>query len=216
MRARLRAAAGPALLLLAALPLSLAAAGDGTLPGDQALARAVQAVSFPGAAELARLVNWLGAAPAAAVITVALAAGLAILRRYPEALLVLATLPARALNALLKAAAGSPRPTEDLVRVTEHVDGLGFPSGHAMGAVLLYGAVFYLAGRLVPPGRARAAVRAGAAAAVALAGLARIYTGAHWPSDVLGGYLWGAAVLWLLVAAYRAAPAALRRRHGGP
>jgi undecaprenyl-diphosphatase len=152
-------------------------------------------------------VNWAGAFPAAAAVTVAVAGVLALLRRYPEALLVLATVVARSPNALLKGAVGSPRPTEDLVRITEHANGLGFPSGHAMGAMLFYGTLFYLAGRLIHPPAARLAVQALSVAAILAIGLARVYTGAHWPSDVLGGYLWGLVILTVLLAGYQAARA---------
>ena len=50
----------------------------------------------------------------------------------------------------------------------------------------------------------------GAALVVALVGATRVYLGAHWPSDVLGG--WAAGALWLFVVA--SADQALRPRGG--
>ncbi|MSQ61666.1 MAG: phosphatase PAP2 family protein [Dehalococcoidia bacterium] len=46
----------------------------------------------------------------------------------------------------------------------------------------------------------RTAVRAAFIIAV---GPARVYAGAHWPSDVLGGYLIGAVLLVVIVRFYR-------------
>jgi membrane-associated phospholipid phosphatase len=82
-----------------------------------------------------------------------------------------------------------PRPDGQLVQVSEHLGGTSFPSGHATFATtyatLL---VLCLAGKyLRRPGLLVAAVAG--AAVVLVFSVARIVTGGHWPSDVLGGFL---------------------------
>jgi len=73
----------------------------------------------------------------------------------------------------------------------------GFPSGHAFGETIVYGLVILYAGRLVPWKPAAWALRAVCAAEILLGGPARMYTGAHWPSDVLGAMLLAALYLAL-------------------
>lgn len=103
------------------------------------------------------------------------------------------------LNALCKAIVESPRPDATLgVWVDYTRQTHGFPSGHVYNDVLFYGvmaiyAPMWIGGRLVPVAR-------GAALGIILfAGWSRMVVGAHWPSDVLGGYLWGIAALALVV-----------------
>jgi undecaprenyl-diphosphatase len=79
----------------------------------------------------------------------------------------------------------SNRPRPVGVRIREGADGFGFPSGHA--AVAFAVAVVVAS---VVPGRWRWVPFAVAA----VVGLGRMYVGAHYPLDVVGGALWGSAV----------------------
>jgi membrane-associated phospholipid phosphatase len=100
---------------------------------------------------------------------------------------------------VLKELVQSPRPVAEFGVRVDHLRGsYGFPSGHVYGDVLIYGllavmAPAYVAPRLVP------VVRVLCLAVILLAGPARIVIGAHWPSDTVGGYLWGSAALCLAV-----------------
>jgi undecaprenyl-diphosphatase len=74
--------------------------------------------------------------------------------------------------------------------------GFSFPSGHTTDATLAAGvAVFALSRRF--PGRSRLIVVVAACYAIAV-GFTRVYLGVHWPSDVLGGWLF--ATVWLAAA----------------
>lgn len=176
--------------------LTLAASGDGTLPGDTAVARTVQSLDGALASDLAFTLTETYALPGLAIITGLIALTLGILGRYAAMFLVLATGLAQVTNAALKALADSPRPPAGLVEVSERANGLGFPSGHTMSVVVLAGVVIYLS-RLIVQRRLRLGVQLLAGLQVVGIAFSRIYTGAHWPSDVLGGLLWGA---WFVVA----------------
>jgi len=178
-------------LLLVTLALTVAARGDSVLPGDVAVTRQIQRPDSTIVGYLADLGNAAGSATVSIPLSIVLVAALW-LRRYPvEAAVVASVTVLRPANTLLKSLFDSPRPTNDLVHVEAPVSGWGFPSGHAMGITLLCGSIIWVALRLLPPGWLRRGIVAGAATFILLTGFGRIYVGAHWPSDVLGGYLWG-------------------------
>jgi len=181
------------------LTLSLLAAGDGVLDGDVRVAGWVQFPDGKLTEVLADVGNWIGSYATGAVIAIAAALWLGRLGRAQDVLLLGAVMGIRALNTTVKGWIDSPRPSQDLVRVTERADGLGFPSGHSSGALLLFGALAWISWQNIPPGMLRAVAIAGSILIVLLVGAARIFTGAHWPSDVLGGYLLATATLLTLI-----------------
>ncbi len=70
--------------------------------------------------------------------------------------------------------------------------GMAFPSGHSANAVLMWGVLVYLGRRHRWAGAAATAVLA------AVVGLATLYLGTHWATDVWTGWALGAVVLLVL------------------
>ncbi|SCG34429.1 phosphatase PAP2 family protein [Micromonospora inositola] len=113
------------------------------------------------------------------------------------------------LDPSLKALVGRLRPVVD-VPIT-HAPGNSFPSGHALGSFVAYGALLLVFLPAMSP-RWRKPAIAIVAVLVALIGLTRIALGVHFVSDVIGGWLLGA--VWLGVTAY--AFRLWRRERGRP
>lgn len=191
-------------LIAATCALTIAAAGRGVLPGDVAVARAIQDASLPGAGVLAAAVNAVGGTVGSCLVGAAVAWWSARKGHGAAVLVVFGALALRFGNALIKLSVGSPRPSDHHVQVAEQADGYGFPSAHVMGAVLLYGAILLLASELIRCRARRCLIQAAALTMLLTIGYARIHAGAHWPSDVLGAYLYGILGLTGLLALYRA------------
>ena len=104
------------------------------------------------------------------------------------------------LDNLIKLVISRQRPPADLVHILNPTTGFSYPSGHA---VFFAWMAFMLAFSLAPKVKPfyRPALWLAAALVIVLACIARVWAGAHWPSDVIGGVFlgigWSAFVLWL-------------------
>jgi membrane-associated phospholipid phosphatase len=80
-----------------------------------------------------------------------------------------------------------------------------FPSGHSSGSMAMFGMLGYLLARTGRTRRVRVLGGSAAALLILAIGFSRIYLGAHYFSDVIGGYLIGAAWLTLCITALECA-----------
>ena len=75
-----------------------------------------------------------------------------------------------------------------------------FPAGHALRATALYGLAAFCVARLAPDHRQGQLAYAAAAVLIFAISATRIYLGAHYPMDVLGGWMAGGSLVAILVA----------------
>jgi len=188
--------------VLFAVMCGFAAATD-YFPGDPTIAHRIQDFDDFGFGPLAAFANTAGDMLPAALITVAFGGVFLFLGRSWESALVFLTFIPRAMRQGLAAAVARPRPSADILQIRDHAAGFSFPSGHVTGAVVLYGALFVVAGALVPHSGLRLLFRGLCVAMIVLTCLARVYVGVHWPSDVVGGCFFGLLVMAPLYLFYR-------------
>jgi undecaprenyl-diphosphatase len=205
---RLQAAAGAwlgalAVLILVFIWLGAMAAGAGVIHDDVRITRSIQEAPIPAAAQIARFGSGIGSFSVLAPLTLFVLVVLIWRRWRADALFLAVAGVLHGTNSLLKRLIDSPRPTPDLVAITGHASGNGFPSGHATGSTLIFGALAIIVARHLQQPWLRRAIVAMCIALIIIVGFARVKEGVHWPSDVLGGYLWGLAMLLVADAVIR-------------
>ncbi|MER6145285.1 phosphatase PAP2 family protein [Streptomyces sparsogenes] len=132
----------------------------------------------------------------------ALMAGWLLWRR--ETLLAMWVVATAALGTALqqgvKAAVGRERPHWRNPVDSAHY--AAFPSGHALTATVAFGLLLWVMARRGARAVWLRVVALLAVVSVAGVGFTRVYLGVHWPTDVLAGWLLGAALVCAAVAAY--------------
>jgi len=148
----------------------------------------------PGVTALLRAVT-IAAGPTGMTVLVAILAAGLLLRRHRASAAYLAIVAAGGvlLNQGLKAIFARARPLAASAIAAEQ--GYSFPSGHAMGSFIVFGAIAYLVVRQAWRWKVKSAWLAMLLALVVLVGLSRVYLGVHWVSDIAAG--WSAGAVWL-------------------
>ena len=145
-----------------------------------------------------KTITWLGSDGVLWTVIGAAAIVLALRRQWRLAAYLLVTgAGALVLDPVLKSLVGRLRPV--VAHPIAYGTGDSFPSGHALGSIVCYGAillVFLPAAR----GRWRPALITVIVALVALIGISRILLGVHYLSDVIGA--WAVGITWLGLTAF--------------
>jgi undecaprenyl-diphosphatase len=197
----LRHIAHPVLLLSAVAALAGAILTSTTVVHfDAAVGSAARAVAGALPTNLEFAVSELGATDFLLPLTVAVALVLMLLRHWRGALtLLLAVVATQVVVQLIKLVVERPRPAGN--SGLAEASGFSFPSAHSATSMAVYATVAFLAARACR-GWGRIAVVACAAALIAGVGSSRVLLAAHYPIDVLAGWLTGGALVvasWLLV-----------------
>ncbi len=197
------------LVVLAFVILSALTAGSNSLQFDLSVTEWIQG----GDGQLARWAadtgNLIGESTYAVGVLIVTVVATVVLKRWRDLWFLLAAALLRTLATVLKGILESPRPSADQATLHEVFDGFGFPSGHATTSAVLTGTLAFLVARQFPTPRVRIAALAFWILCMGLTSFARVWVGAHWFTDTIGGSLVG--VFIILVAANMSALATMWR-----
>ncbi|MFB9377840.1 phosphatase PAP2 family protein [Kineococcus gynurae] len=131
--------------------------------------------------------------------------------RRPALVVLVAGVVGAVTSPVLKAIVDRVRPAVEAGLTT--AGGGAFPSGHALASATVLGLLLLV---LHPPRTRRSALLrgTGTVALLGLVGVDRVWLGAHWPSDVLAGWLLGLAIVLTARAVLGPRPASGDRAAG--
>jgi undecaprenyl-diphosphatase len=168
---------------------------------DHTVWRSAHQFRTPGATAFFVAFTYLGTGVGLGIVVLIVAVGLLIRghRRWPT-LLVVTAAGGGLLNHALKVVFARARP--DMAEALWRSHSYSFPSGHAMGSLVVFGALVYLVMRASRSWRIRSAAVALGLCLIGAISVSRIYLGVHWFSDIVAGLSAGLVWLATTTAAY--------------
>jgi membrane-associated phospholipid phosphatase len=183
---------------LAVAVIAVVVAANPYIPADAAIERDVQSISWYPLSLVFPFFSWIGDAKGAVAEAILFIAVLIFNRQAWR--LVIACGMTGIWYQVLSHLILRPRPTTaQVLRVTEHPGASSFPSGHTIFVATLAALLMLCFGNRFLPKWARPAGWVLVVMTAIACAISRVYTGTHWPTDVLAGLLitiaWIALVL---------------------
>jgi undecaprenyl-diphosphatase len=166
---------------------------------DLKFSEEIQEHQNPFIDEVMYLISTPGYMPESAIMVGVTSLVFFLFKYKKAALFVLFTAISGLISTLVKALINRPRPAKNLVRIIHETTQQSFPSGHMLFYVVFFGFLILLMFQLENvPKVVRYLVGLISAFFIFTIPFSRIYLGAHWFTDVLGGFLLGLPCLYLL------------------
>jgi membrane-associated phospholipid phosphatase len=140
-----------------------------------------------------QFITALGDPPMVITVFISTSAWLGMKRRYTNGIrFLIICVGGILINQVMKLFFAKPRP-ELWTRLISETS-FSFPSGHAVGSMVVYGFIGYILAREFPI--YQRCIYAIASTLIIAIGFSRLYLGVHYPTDIIAGY--GVGILWLI------------------
>jgi len=147
--------------------------------------------------------SWLGTVYVAAIMVTVFSLVFLIFKYFREGLFVLSCLLSGGVSYVLKMLIDRPRPTTDFVRIVEETHYQSFPSGHVLFYTAFFGTLIVIAiSSSILKISWKIMITVICLAMIVLGAVSRIYLGAHWFTDVIGGFIVGVLFVMLTGSIY--------------
>jgi undecaprenyl-diphosphatase len=149
----------------------------------------------PWLQDVMRDITALGGTTVVVLVTALVAAALVFHRHWRRAIILVSVMVlSQSCDELLKGLYNRPRP--HFAPLGAYVYAQSFPSGHSTGSAALWLSLAMIAASFEPRRREKTFWFAVAGIVIFSVGASRVYLGAHWPTDVLAGWVLGSC--WAL------------------
>ena len=150
-----------------------------------------------------KAISWFGLMYSSIIIVLGSALLLFLAKKQRAAFFCVSTLFIGLITYVIKVLINRPRPGKDLVRIIVDVQHQSFPSGHVSFYIVFFGFIaFLLHHHKWLNNTLRSMIIYFCLFLILAIPVSRIYLGAHWFTDVLGGFLLGTAFLGILILGY--------------
>ncbi|MDF2934031.1 MAG: phosphatase family protein [Chryseobacterium sp.] len=145
-----------------------------------------------------KALSWLGTVYVAAIMVFLFALVFFIFKYIREGVFMLSCILSGGVSYVLKMLIDRPRPTIDFVRIVEETHYQSFPSGHVLFYTAFFGSLIIIAlySKILKISL-KLLIALACLTMIILGATSRIYLGAHWFTDVIGGFIVG--ILFLMI-----------------